>query len=229
MHHIKDLFNGDQDQEYIHRKFVRYSKGVYDGPAISLKKTSNSIKIRGSFDYADALAGTILVNSAGKVRVSGSVFSREPVKSDLAVKTKKKPGAYTTELKGEAEAEELSGLYRENKDATFLIDLESDALKMKTKKKPPKPGAGSDDQFFTASVPASMLGALMEDVCFDCPKNEWKELRIRHTYKIDEIVVPDQYRNDAAKARLHAKRKGSVARRIEADGEAKETVKDLLV
>jgi hypothetical protein len=229
MDYIKDLVTGNTNQEHVHQKFVKYSKGTFAGPAITVKKAGETLKIVGSYDYSDTIAGVFMKALQGPLSISGTVLSRSEMKTDLAVKSKKKLGLYITEVKGEKNAKDLYSFYSSGKDATFLVDMESGKCKLKSKKKPPKPGSARDGEFFSATMPASALGFLMSDVCFDCDAKDFKELRIEHEFRIDEIVIPDQYKSDAAKARLTAKRKGTLKRKVDADGSVKESTKDLLV
>ncbi len=229
MDYLKDLIAGNQDQEHIHQKFVKYSKGAFSGPAITVKKTGTSYKINGTHEYADALAGLIFRNSQDKIKVSGNIFSKSEIKTELASKSKKRMGVYNTEIKGEADAATLLNLYERARDTAFYLDIESGKAKLKTKKKPPRPGSGGDDEFCTASIDASLGDALAKDICFDCQNKDYKELSITHLFQINEIVIPEEYKSDAAKARLYAKRKGTVKRKVEIDGVATETEKPLLV
>jgi hypothetical protein len=229
MDYIKDLIAGNANQEHVHSKFVKYSKGTFSGPMISVKKTGNALKINGSYEYADALVGVVLKASSGKISAAGTIFSKNEIKTDLASKTKKKLGVYITEIKGESDAKALMDLYNANKEATFYLNLASDKAKLKTKTKPPKPGSQKDEEFFTATLDAGMAEAIANDVCFDCGKKDYKEMKVSHEFTINELVIPDQYKSDAAKARLNAKRKGTITRKIEVDGVVNETKKELLV
>jgi hypothetical protein len=229
MDYIKDLITGNANQEHVHAKFVKYSKGTFSGPIISVKKAGNTLKITGSYEYADTLAGVILKASSGKMTAAGNIFSKNEIRTDLASKTKKKLGVYTTEIKGEADAKDLLDLYNANKEATFYLDLQSGKAKMKTKKKPPKPGSQKDEEFFTATLDAGMADAIANDICFDCGKKYCKEMKISHEFTINELAIPEQYKGDAAKARLNAKRKGTITRKTEVDGVVNEMQKELLV
>lgn len=229
MDHIKELMTGDQSQDHVHQKFVKYSKGAFSGPMLSIKKTGVNLKVNGSYDYADAVAGVILKNSPGTIKASGNVYSRTEIKTPYSTKAKKKLGVCITEIKAEADASALKSLYEQSKDATFLIDIEAAGAKMKAKKKPPKPGSGSDDQFFAATIPGTMIDAVMKDILFDVQNKNFKEANISHAYQINEIVIPEEYKKDAAKARTMAKRKGTLKRRVEIDGVATETEKELMV
>ncbi len=229
MDYIKDLVAGNANQEHVHQKFVKYSKGAFSGPAVTVKKAGNSLKINGSYEYADTLAGLILRSISGKIGAAGNILSKNEIKSGLAVKSKKKLGIYNTEIKGEADAKELLDLYDSNKEATFYLDLQSDKAKLKTKKKPPRSGSEKDEEFFSATLDASMADAVANGICFDCAKKDYKEMRITHEFTISELVIPEEYKNDPAKARLNAKRRGTIKRKTEVDGAVQETEKPLLV
>ncbi|MEA3254593.1 MAG: hypothetical protein U9Q22_02030 [Candidatus Altiarchaeota archaeon] len=227
MNFIKEIFLGDPGQDYIHQKFIRYGKGEFLGPIISLKKTSR-IKVNGSVDYVNILGELILKNSGGDVKVSGSIFSRKEINSELIPKSRKMKGFFNSELKDELPSSELLKLYEEFKDSYFLLDLESQGFKLKTKKKPPKPGSKINDKFFTAVLDNTLLDRIMDEICFDYSNKDFREIKISHTYHINELVVPEEYMNDAAKARILAKRKGSIKRIASVDDSAYEIEKELL-
>lgn len=230
MNHIKELMCGSQEHEGIHQRFVKYSKGVFEGGAIELKRSGDKIKIKGSFDYSDIVGELLAKNSPGKISFSGTIASKKDIKTSIPLgKTKKKLGTVTAEIKGEAEARQLADLYEQNPEAQILVEMESSSGKLKSKKKPPKPGSGLDTEFFSAELSASLMPKLLDELCFDVPAKDLKEAKIAHTYSINEIVIPEEYRKDFSKARLYAKRKGSAKRRAEIDGKVKETEKEILV
>jgi hypothetical protein len=227
MNFIKEIFRGDPGQDYIHPKFTRYGRGEFLGPIISLKKTSR-IKVNGSVDYVNILGELILKNSSGDVKVSGNIFSRKEINSELILKSRKRKGLFNSELKGCFPSSELLKLYEEFREGYFLLDLESQGFKLKTKKKPPKPGSKTDDKFFTAVLDNTLLDRIMDEICFDSENKDFREIRISHTYQITELVVPEGYRNDAAKARVLAKRKGGIKRVVSVDDSTYEIKEELL-
>jgi hypothetical protein len=230
MNHIKEILSGNQDQEFIHQKFVKYSKGNFVAAALNLKKAGDKLKVKGSCDYSDVVGYILAKASSGPVKVSGAIASKKEIKTTLPLaKGKKRLGVVTTEIKTDLDAKDLVALYEQNPEAHLLIDIESSAGKLKTKKKPPRPGGGIDDEFFSAEIQPSAIPAFLEETCFDFENKNFAEAKVIHTYSITEIVIPEEYRKDAAKARLHSKRKGTVKRTIETDGRKTEKTKDLLV
>ena len=230
MNHVKEIIAGNQDQEFIHQKFVKYSKGNFEAAALVLKKAGEKLKVKGSCDYSDVVGYILAKAATGSVKVSGAIASKKEIKTSIPLaKGKKRLGVVTTEIKTDLDAKDLVVLYEENPDAHILIDIESSAGKLKTKKKPPRPGGGIDDEFFSAEIQPSAIPTFLEEMCFDFENKNFTEARVIHTYSITEIVIPEEYRKDAVKARLHAKRKGTVKRALEIDGRKTEKTKDLLV
>ena len=71
----------------------------------------------------------------------------------------------------------------------------------------------------------SALQLLMDGILFDVDKKRVVSdknsggIKVSHTYVIKEMVVPEEYKNDFAAARIHAKRMGVIRRVVEVDGE----------
>ena len=56
---------------------------------------------------------------------------------------------------------------------------------------------------------------------FDYDK-DFSKAKVKHTFIIEELVVPKEYANDPALARVKAKRKGKIKRFVEVDGNSYE-------
>lgn len=230
MNYIKDIFSGKTGQEYIHQRFIRYSKGSFDAAVIELKKAGDKLKIKGSHEYAEIMAYVLAKASTGKIKVSGTIASKEDIKTTIPLqKGKKKLGVLYSEIKTELDAKELVSLLEENPRIHILIDVDSPAGKLKTKKKPPRPGGEIDSEFFSAEINPGSVSMVLDEICFDFQNKDFSEAKIKHTYNITELVIPEEYRKDAAKARIYAKRKGTITRSIEVDGIKTENKKEFIV
>ena len=246
MNLIKEIVEGNCDKDYIHQRFVKYSKGNFGGPVISIKKAGKKIKIAGSIDYVNTLGELIANNNgtasdAGNFKVSGTIVSRRDISGELdgkipLTKTKKRIGTFTSEVKCESDPKILAGIYREFPDAFILLSLSAPdkTVTLKTKKKVPRAGKDVDDKFFSATLPESVLDFVLGEFCFDLDMNEgdkkgFKEITVSHEYQINEIVIPEEYKNDPARARVNAKRKGTMKRVILVDSVEQRTDCDLLV
>lgn len=91
MHFIKELIDNPLDPEpiknipQVHRHFMRYSKGEFDGPAMIIK-VAKQITINGSFEYEDLcswVAGKSMPNSINPFIVTGTLISGNDFENNL--------------------------------------------------------------------------------------------------------------------------------------------------
>ncbi len=251
MNFLKEIFRGNSEQDYIHQKFVKYGRGEFEGPAITVKKTGNSINVKGSYDYSNILGWIIAKNSSQNLirgqsprssetkglglKISGSIISKNLTEVSLEgygikpVKSKKKSGIFTFDIKGVFSSGSIKNLYEDLKDSAILFDISSEKGNLKTKKKIPNPGAKMDRQFCSASLNSSALNEIANEIIFDDGVGEFKEIKMSHRYLINELLIPEEYKNDPATARVKAKRKGIIKRILEIDGKITGKEHDLMV
>jgi hypothetical protein len=237
MHFILEIFQGNRNQDHIHRKFVRYGRGEFEGPAMVIKNSGGRLRINASDEYVNLLGGILTRNSSQGFNFSGDVISKDDVRNllqELGIaieKSAKKKGIFSFRVKGSLPAEKLSGLYSGLEGSYLFLDLTSTdgKSKLKTKKKPPKPGSGADLNFCSATLDSTLTDAIMNEILFDMETGGFREVKIYHSYTIDELLIPDEYRGDFALARIHAKRKGTIKRVVEIDGEKTEIEHELIV
>ena len=232
MNFIRNLFEGNSEQDWIHNKFVKYSKGEFPGPYISIKKAGAFLKINSSADYVNILGMLLAGTFSGSLKVDGSIISREKIETYLEtigldiVKARKKKGTFIYNVKGEADSKAIAELYSRLLDGVLLLNLSGDKVNLKVKKKLPKPGSKQNEKFCTGKL--EQKGRIMDEICFDVNIENFKEIEISHVYIIDEMVMPEDCK-DFSLARTLAKRKGSVRRSVTVDGSVHETEKGLLV
>jgi len=86
MHFIRELIENNQNSDplknlpHIHRHFTRYSKGTFNGPAISIKISNSYINLNSSFEYEDFLAWLVansLSDNNSTFIITGSIISSE--------------------------------------------------------------------------------------------------------------------------------------------------------
>ncbi len=231
MNFIKEIFLGNPEQDFIHQKFVRYGRGDFDGPVINLKKSINSIKINASIDYVNSLGELIAKNTDHDLKVSGKLFAKREIGSELVRNREKRRGIYSGDISDVLSPNELLKLYDEFRDAFILVDISSldRRFNLKTKKKLPKIGSGIDERFCSATFDVSAMADLMSELCFGVNAEGFKEIRISHMYRINHLIIPEEYRDDPKMVRIHAKRKGIIKRIITVDGERTEAEKEFVV
>jgi len=99
-----------------------------------------------------------------------------------------------------------------------LIKFKTEGIEIKGKLSPPKPGS-IKEKFATLKVDKEYQGALLKFALFDVDASSVKKnAEIKSTLFIDDVVIPDEYKDDYVAARLHAKKKGKIKRVITIDG-----------
>lgn len=237
MNLIKEIIQGNPDEEYIHRRFIRYGRGEFQGPMIKIKNEGDILKISSSEEYVNSLGWIMTKDSSKEFSVSGSIISKEDISGYLrensinVSKSAKKKGVYTLPVKGFIPAETLSKIYSEFPSQHIFLDLKPAEGKegLKTKKKPPKPGSGADQKFCSAALDLSSLKTVMDEFCFDSNTGNFKEIEVSHKYVIKDIIIPEEYREDYSMARIHSKRKGVIERSLTIDGKKTESVHDFII
>ena len=233
MNFIKQIFKGDADEK-THQKFIKYGRGEFPGPMLEVKKQGKKIKVKGSFDYSDVFGKLIAENTNENFKVTGKIISRNNLEDELSnlnveIQKKSKKGKLKVyQIKTEADSEILKKLYE--LDAYVLLTfapMQKGSLNLKSKANLPGPGGNIDNNFCSAAFDISMLDCVMDELCFDIDAenfNKINKINISHKYIINELIVPEEFKNDPTQIRIHAKRKGKIIRNIVVDD--KEIVKE---
>lgn len=184
----------NKTDESLHEKFVRFGKGIYENRAlmrISVKK--DSFHLYASYD----LLGDLLEIATQKNETLN-------VKGVLIVKRKKQS------IEGQMNGIELKEKISEADFA--LLDVNCKDISIACKKSLPKPGKNLDPKFCSVTMPKEYLKELIFEAA------EFKDAEVSHTFSVTDIIVPKDYANDPAAARVNAKRKGKMLRKAVVDG-----------
>ena len=178
------IFENKIDEE-THKQFVRFSLGNFESRAvIKLVKSKDSFKLNCSYDLVKGII-EIIAKNRDTITIFGKVIYKGKKKEEFEEK--------------EISREELLALCE--KSEFVLLNLKFQDYFLTVKKNLPKPGKPLKNNFCKAYLPLELLDKI-EPVEFK------KRLERNHEFVIKEIEVPKEYENDAALARLHAKRKG---------------------
>jgi hypothetical protein len=223
MNFLKNIFIGKADAS-AHGKFVRYGKGEYERLLFEITKGKNNFKVKSSFDFANDFAGIISENLKDTANVSGKIIAPYDFKDDISPICE--PSAYskrgklfTAELSADLSPDQFRRLYEKFSPYFLLLNIKSSDFSLKVGKSLPKPGGAIKPNFCSATLPLPLIDEFAWDV-----KQEFSNMGIKHILNITEIVISPELRNDPAKARLEAKRKGKILRILTIDG--KETRKE---
>ena len=220
MNYLKDIFEGNQNKNYIHQRFVRYGRGRYNGPKISLKKSKKTIKIYASYGFENILGYILLKSFNGVVDVRGNIISFEDIGDTLPLlgintyKERKRRMVFIYKIIGKYDTKTLLGLYEEFPSCIFLFDISATEYKLKTKNSIPKPGSPLDENFCYAEFPLKDKSFILNEICFGQQLSDFDEIRIWYEYTINSLEIPEKYKNNPKMARIHAKRHGIVKRVI---------------
>ena len=231
MHYVKGFFSGEVP-EWVHERFVRYGRGVFNGPRISVK-VRKDVKVSATIEYVNILGELIARNAEGPIKVSGMVYAKREVEPTLKdffsiSKAKSSKGLYSAEVAGEVSGEELTGLCGMLSDAFLLLDVTAGKQKLKCrKKKLPKPGSGVNDSFCTATLDLDALDKLKSELLFDV-EGDFREATVSHEITVEDMVKPAGV-TDSARIRIESKRKGKIKRTLTVDGVVKEIDAEILV
>lgn len=214
MNFVKQIVEGKVDDS-IHKKFSRYGKGEYERALLLIKKGKN-LKIKASYDWANDFFGIIAENIKKDAEVKGKIIASRDFESELSIEAdsySKRGKLYTAEINTTLNPEQMKSLYEKFKNDFLLLNVKSNDFKLSVKSSMPKPGGKIKEDFCSATLPLDVL----EEFAFDFDRN-FSEAKIVNKFVITDLVVPKEYENDFAMARLMAKRKGKLVRKITVDG-----------
>tara|TARA_Y100000310_G_scaffold345502_1_gene465711 strand:+ start:12904 stop:13578 length:675 start_codon:yes stop_codon:yes gene_type:complete len=213
MNFIKTICQGEKTGAFVHRQFVRLGKGQYDRFLVKLKKGKN-LSVKTSFDWSNELFRLVAFNIEEDAEVSGKIITNYDFESEIdAVNFSKRGKLYTAELKKAMSPKEMQELFEKFKMHYLLLSVKGSNYKLKCKSSLPKPGGKLKDNFCSASFPLEFA----EEFDFDFGK-DYKQAVIIHKLDIQELIVPEDCKDDFRKAREVAVRKGKLIREIDLDG-----------
>ena len=231
MNFIRKIFEGKTD-DWVHKQFTRYGKGTYENKALlDITKGKDSLKIKSSFEFAGEFAHYLAQTIQGKTHVTGGVISTKPLKEELGIpiaNQKQFAGVKTYLIDTELTKEQITTLFTKFPNTMILLSFKTQEGELKTKVKSPtsaKPGKGGDNpkaDFCTFTLKDQTFA---DDLAFDVKKS-YKKLFINHTYIITALTVPKEYGNNLEQARLNAKRKGKILRKITLEEKEETTEKE---
>lgn len=227
---IKRLWQG-KDDEKIHRQFIRFSRGEFNKRfAINIWKQPDKIKICTSFELANDIIDFIF-SLISKANVSGLLL----IKNNLEEIKKQIPLQNIKEKEKISEAEISTILTAEqekilSENAYFmLLDIESEGINLKTKKKLSKPGKSNehkvDDKFCILELDGKFWSQVKNEFLFDC--GDGKKFKISHDIIITDIIIPKNEK-DFEKLRILAKKKGKIKRIKNIDNKEEISEKDFI-
>ncbi|MCA9497141.1 MAG: hypothetical protein KC589_09420 [Nanoarchaeota archaeon] len=215
MHYIKDIFE-ENITEHAHNKFIRYSKGKFVGPLLSLKLSKNQVKLSASFHFTDEilyLLAEVLGNQ--EVHIKGTLIWNKDLAGKLAqlgikyLKVTKSRGIFKYVLDNDVpigDFVETLGKYN------LLVNIKTDEFNLVTKTSFPKPNKEFKADFCKVTLPLEFKETILKEYAFDVKDKEAKSITISHEIEINEIELPKI--ENFEEARRLAKRIGKLKRTV---------------
>jgi hypothetical protein len=227
MNFIKKIFKDEVDEE-THRQFSKFGKGVFDNRALVEIYKKNQLKIKTGPEFVNEFV-LYLINKLDKPTLfKGAIMCKQELTNILPfdVDIKQYMGIKKYLINQELTKEDILKVLEEAPKAYFLLSFNSNFGKFKCKVKSPKSGKpGKDGEEPKADFCSFTTKNINFDKEFLFDVNEnYNEVKINHTFKINSIEIPEEYKNDFKMAREFGKRKGKIVRKINIDG--KEIIKE---
>ncbi|MHA1363550.1 MAG: hypothetical protein ACTSP1_13615 [Candidatus Freyarchaeota archaeon] len=234
MHFLTKIIKNQVD-DAVHRRFIKFSTGEFEGPTIKVNVKKSVIDFRASFDYQDFVL-EFIINRVPDVECTakGNIFSSQDISEELKrfgiKKVKKSRLVYKAAVRNTLSSKQLRELYASiGGHSTFLLSVQpaSDSWKISMKANFPKPMAEPKDptSFCKGTIERSEenLQALIEELAPDFMDEvslPFKSLKLTNVYHIEEIIFPENKEKLTPKEiRAQSKRKGVLSRTLEIDGQ----------
>ncbi len=219
-HYIKNIFENKQNEK-VHNKLIRYSKGFFEGPKIKIRKQKDNIKIKSSFHIVDELLELVVkYNTENIVLIKGVIIYNEDLEKKFEelglkyVKVTKSRGIHKYELNHEVDIKKFFEVFN---NYNPLVSFTTKDVKITTKKSFPKPNKEISDSFCYIQLPISAEKEVYESFCFDIKDEYPKFVDISHDIIVEEVIFPKTDLEDFKEIRRLAKRKGKIKRYVKYD------------
>jgi hypothetical protein len=235
---IKNIFERKKENpELVHLIFQKFSRGKFEERAmIRVKNSAGKFSLATTPEFAGDLV-RMLAEKLGEEKsfVSGAVVSALGLEGFDYKEKKSAIGINKYLIEKEMSGRDILDLADKTKKAFLGLSFKFGEYDLKIQAKSPKSTKGSSSTKKSdekAKIDFCKLKTsdkeLIRNFLFDEELKElnFKEAEIRHDFIIDEIVVPEELKQekDFALVREKARRKGRIIRRIKVDG--KELVKE---
>ncbi len=212
---------------------VKYGRGTFKGPSAVATLRGRTLYLSSDFGYENLLGWLFArFTPDEKYKVAGKILCYEDATKKLEtlglpLQGKRVKGVFEYQVKEELDKDTLVKLYELAMKPVFFvfIDARSSEGQLKTKKKFPQPTLEKTTiDFCKVRVPLSnkLLDTLAKELIPDFEvKFPFKKLLLKNTFKIEEIVLPENKEGlTPRQLRLLSKRKGVLIREVEVDGKA---------
>ncbi|MBT4166359.1 hypothetical protein HOE04_04945 [archaeon] len=238
---IKKIFNESVDDS-VHQQFQKFSRGEFpDRAMIRIKNSKGKYTISTTAEYAKDLITNLAEKlKQEKTEVTGALISALDLDGFEYKEKKSAIGVRKYLIETEMSGEEILELTNKIQKAFFALSFKTNDSELKIKPKSPKSSKGASskkkegektkiDFCKLKTTDKSIIETLLLQ---DEPK-DFKNMEIKHDLIIDEIIISEElkqeYKDDFAKIREMAKRKGKIIRKIIIDDKETKKEKEFII
>ena len=230
---IKDIFrNGGVVEDGTHLQFQKFSRGVFSNRAlVKIKRSGDKFTINTSSEFANEFVKIMALKLGSKTtNITGAIVSTSDLKGKVNFKEIKQfQGVKRYILDCPMNGNDLTKLINDFPKCFFALSFTIDETNvLKIKAKAPKSGKpasknkdGEEEEMKTPDFCKLITNDKVFAQSFAFEKEDFKAGEFKHTYVIEQIVIPPQYKNekDFAIVREKSLRKGKIIREGSIDGE----------
>ena len=225
MNFLKQIATGKTNEE-THKALVRFGKGTFEREEIIIKKQGKNIKLLAGLDMLNPFHRFVASHCDSEVDANGTIPTKRDVDTILSSHGVNFEGMRRFGKSGkkyvfhhEFSPEKFKSFVEDLFDFYLLFNVKSGVNTVKVKKQEtPKIGSLSP-KFVSASVSSDAIKDVIDEFLFDAGVSIFKSANVVYTFVIDDVIVDDKMlKGDALLARLEAKRKGTLIRKITVDG-----------
>lgn len=228
MNFIRKIYEKNIDEK-THQQFTRYSIGEFEKEEFIIKKGSSFVQIKAGFEYLDVMFDLMAKLVKEDVLLNGVIVTKNKIINELnefGIEPKNVTGKKYT-IQETMTSDKFKDFITKFNSCFLLLNVKSEKYSISVKKSIPKPGKLVEN-FVTAKFDLSDLDTIKREFLFDIKADNFKDISIKHKYIIDEIIIPDEFKNNPEEARVNAKRKGRIIRKISIDNKTQEKEIQLL-
>ncbi len=221
---IKKIFDGKDDDVFVHLQFQKYSRGEFRDKALVKAKNSKGLySISTTAEYANELVRAVAEKLTKKTKVEGVVVSTMDLKNQLKFSDIKQfMGVKQYKINTEMDSQEIINLCDKFPSCFIALSFTTeDGTELKIKQKAPKSAKPSTKTDEKPPVDFCKIKTsdkkFVKNLLFDLDVDNFKNVEIDHDFIIEDIEV-DYSIKDPKEMREKAKRKGKVVRKIDIDG-----------
>ncbi len=241
MNFIKKIFDAkiEANDNSVHLQFQKFSRGVFQNRAlVKVKKSGNKFTINTSSEFANEFVKIMAGKLGNKsTQVTGAIVSTSDLKGKVNfTEIKQFQGVKRYIIDSSMNGNDLLKLTNEFPKCFFALSFEVDANNiLKIKAKAPKSGKpsskdkdGEEEEMKTPDFCKLITNDKVLAQSFAFEKTDFKTGEFRHTYIIEQIVIPSELKNekDFAIVREKSRRKGKIIREGSIDDQKIKSEKD---